>query len=77
MMTDEEKTVSKLKGENCLIKFKDGEELVLRVDFGDEDTEGQWFIDMELFINGIADIEFCQIPGIAVTRDSIKYVKKI
>jgi hypothetical protein len=79
-MTDEDRTAARLKGENCLIKFKDGEELLIHVaDLDhDDDTCSEWFMDMEKFINGVTDaVEYCPLPGFAMTSGSIKYVRKI
>ena len=77
MMTDEDRTVSKLKGENVLIKFKDGEELCIRVDLGeDSDDEAVWFTEMEDFLNN-KDVDHCSIPNLALTRDTIKYIRRI
>lgn len=80
-MKDEDLTAAKLKGYNCLIKFKDGEELLIKVDQvgpGDED-EIQWFYDAEKFLNGYDEdvVEYFPSTGIAITRDSIKYIRKI
>ena len=53
-MTDEDRTAAKLKGFNCLIKFKDGEELLVKVDSlnGTEEEASEWLMDIEKFING-------------------------
>ena len=75
-MTDEDRTASRLKGENCLIKFKDGEELRIHLDYGDDENEFQWFSNMESFIND-EEGSFCPLPGFAMTAGSIKYVRKI
>lgn len=79
-MTDEDRTAAKLKGFNCFIKFKDGEELLLNVaDLAgpDEDDISNWFCDVEKFIRGSDDVEYFPAYGIAVDRTSIKYVKLI
>jgi hypothetical protein len=76
-MTDEDLTAAKLKGKNCLIKFKDGEELLIKIDYGDEDNESEWFMDMEKFINSSDDQDYCPLPGFSMTRGTIKYVRKI
>ncbi len=78
-MTDEDRTAERLKGFNILIKFKDGEELLIdEPDVGhNPDDESQWFRDVEDFINGSDGSEFFPTAGLAISRDSIKYVKKI
>lgn len=78
-MTDEDRTAAKLRGFNCLVKFKDGEELLIKVDSldGDHDEANEWFMDIENFINGSDSIEYCPIPGLAVARDTIKYAKQL
>jgi len=82
-MTNEDLVAAKLKGYTCLIKFKDGEELLIKVtDVASPTTpdhESDWFQDAEKFINGCDEgtIEYFPVPGMAVTRDSIKYIKKI
>jgi hypothetical protein len=77
-MTDEDRTASKLKGYNCLIKFKDGEELLVKVsEFeGTDDDISEWFSDVERFINGEKDT-FFPLSGFAVEHGCIKYVKKL
>lgn len=78
-MTDEDCTAAKLKGYNCLIKFKDGEELVVRTKNlnGNDDEVAQWLMDVEKFINGCTDVEYFPIAGFAMSRESIKYIRKI
>lgn len=78
-MTDEDRTAAKLRGKNCLIKFKDGEELMFyagELD-GDEDDKMFWLQDVEKYLNGSSDIEYFPAAGIALSRDSIKYVISI
>lgn len=77
-MTDEDQTAARLKGYNCLIKFKDGEELFLSIDFDELYCDvSEWLIDVEKFINGSKDVENIDIPNIAFHRDAIKYVRLI
>jgi hypothetical protein len=81
-MTDEDLVAAKLKGYNCLIKFKDGEELFIKsadVTDGTTDSELEWFQDVEKYINeqDKEDLPYFPLQGIAVARNSIKYVKKI
>ena len=78
-MTDEDRTAAKLRGLNCLIKFKDGEELLIKVDSlnGTEEEASEWLMDIEKFINGSDSVEYCPIPGIAMTRDTIKYARQL
>jgi hypothetical protein len=80
IMTSEDKLAAKLKGYNCLIKFRDGEELLINVPEVDDGDDGsQWFLDVEKFINKI-DVEmfdYFPMTGIAMSRDSIKYVMKL
>ncbi len=80
-MTDEDCTAAKLKGYTCLIKFKDGEELLLK----DEDLlssaeSREWFIRVERFLNfndDAASPEYFPSPDLAISRDTIKYVTKL
>ncbi len=77
-MTDEDRTAERLKGFNVLIKFKDREEIFLGIGFNDDEDEIEWFQQVEQFINGKpTDDDFFPVVGMAVARDSIKYVKKI
>lgn len=80
-MTDEDIVAAKLKGYNCLLKFKDGEELLLKVDdiVNSAEREMTLFEDVERFINGSDEyhIEYFPLNGVSITRDSIKYVRKI
>lgn len=78
-MTDEDRTVLKLKGHNCLIKFKDGEELTLyidKLDGTDEDIAG-WIFEVEKFIAGVTTSPYFPSKTIAVSHESIKYVKPL
>lgn len=76
-MTDEDFTAAKLKGYTVYVKFKDGEILFLKPDLDNPDEYLQWFYDAEKFINGSSDVEYFPISGIAMTRDTIKYVKEL
>lgn len=81
-MTGEDKTAAKLQGYNCLVKFRDGEELLLiipHIDGGDEEETSDWFKTAEDFINGdnTETTEYFPLHSIAVSRDSIKYILKI
>jgi len=81
-MTDEDLVAAKLKGYACLVKFKDGEELLIKVSdvlTGNDDEVSQWFMDAEKFINGCTEdvVEYFPVPGLAMTKDSIKYIKRI
>lgn len=74
-MTDEDRTAAKLKGFNCLIKFKDGEELFITVEDLDYDDPENWFSRAEDFLNGREEI--FPLPSIALSRDTVKYIKQI
>jgi hypothetical protein len=80
-MTDEDLVAAKLKGYTCLIKFKDGEELLIKAyrTSATANEEIAFFEDAEKFINGCDEnvVEYFPIPGLSVTRDSIKYIKAI
>jgi hypothetical protein len=79
-MTDEDRTANKLKGHNCLIKFRDGEELTLHIpDLDNNGDDIQWFADAEQFINGCGRdvVEYFPARGLAITQDSVKYIRKI
>lgn len=72
----QDRSAAKLKGHNCVVKFKDGEELYFTIDdFKDADSTMYWLQDVENLINGSSDkIEWFPIPTIAVSTNSIKYV---
>lgn len=75
----EDITAAKLKGHNCMIKFKDGETLFLTVPrLDNSETANTWFVDAEVFING-ADPDEHAFPasGVAISQDSVKYIIKI
>lgn len=75
-MTEEDRTSAKLKGYNCLVKFKDGEALLLKVpDLNNEEDTSCWFTDVEQFLNGTQDV--FPAGSIALVRDTIKYIKQI
>jgi hypothetical protein len=79
-MTDEDRTAAKLKGYNCLIKFKDGEEIYLDVDnlSDDSDDNTEWFETVEKFINnGLSENTYLPLAGISIAADTVKYVRKI
>lgn len=79
-MTSEDTLAAKLKGYNCIIKFKDGEDLLVKVpDIDDADAGSQWFLDVEKFINKVDEeiIDYFPLAGISISRDSIKYVMKL
>jgi len=75
-MTDEDIVVAKLKGHNFLIKFNDGEEFTDESPDLFSDSE-QWLMDVEKFINGSNEVEYCPMPGIAISRKAIKYVRQL
>ncbi len=75
-MTDMDCTAAKLKGYNILLKFKDGEELLLGIEFFNEEDESEWFEDVEKFISGHLEVVF-PVNNMAISRDTVKYVKKI
>jgi hypothetical protein len=75
-MTDEDRTEEKLEGHNCLIKFKDGEELLLKIpNLDKEDVAASWFTSVEDFLNDREQI--FPYSGIALAPGTIKYVKQI
>ena len=79
-MTDEDRTAARLKGYNCLIKFKDGEELYIEVDGLLEDNEDntQLFIDIERFLNAtLSEDTYFPLANIAIAANTVKYVRKI
>ena len=75
----QDRSAAKLKGHNCIVKFKDGEELYLTIEEldGDADLQSEWLVEAERFINNDRDIEWFQCPGIALSRDSVKYIKTL
>ena len=78
-MTDEDKTAAKLKGYACLLKFKDGEEMLLKVHDvldGNEEESSEWFEEAENFINNTEQgiHRYFPLHGVAISRESIKYV---
>lgn len=77
-MTDEDRTAARLKGYNCLIKFKDGEELLLKIDdIDDEDSSCEWFLSMDRFINSPPTGDYIPVAELSIAKDTIKYVQKI
>lgn len=78
-MTDEDRTAAKLRGFNCLVKFRDGEELLLKIDSLDASDEeaASWLMDIENYINGRDLIDYCPIPGLAVAHNTIKYARQL
>lgn len=74
-MTDEDHTAAKLKGFNCLIKFTDGEELFIIVEDLDVNDPGDWFSKAEDYLNNKE--ELFPHSGIALSRDTVKYIKQI
>jgi hypothetical protein len=78
-MTSEDILVAKLKGYNVLVKFKDGEELLLSIN--ELSLTEVWFTMTEHFINSTAGDDYdtpdFSAPNIAVSRDSIKYIIKL
>ncbi len=76
-MTSEDTVAAKLKGNNCVIKFKDGEELPIYVpSIISEDDSAEWFADVEQYLNG-EDGYFFPLSGFAIVRDTVKYVKRL
>ncbi len=78
-MTDEDMTAAKLKGYNCLVKFKDGEELLLKISEldGSSDDISDWFSDAEKYLNSSDEVEYFPVYNVAVASGVIKYIKKI
>jgi hypothetical protein len=80
-MTDEDRTAAKLRGYSCIVKFRDGEELLLKVDEVDKggDTSVDWFMEAERFINRKDDnpFEFFPTAEIALAHNSVKYIIKL
>lgn len=72
----EDYTAAKLKGHDAFIKFIDGEVLFITVGrFDDEDGSQDWFVDIENFLNG-HEQNLC-IADIAISRSTIKYIKRL
>ena len=79
-LTDQDRTAARLAGKNCLIKFKDGEELLLRIEeieSKDEDDVTQWFTDTEDYLNSKGTDSAFPVGTIALSRDTVKYIIKI
>lgn len=78
-MTDEDRIAERLKGNNCLIKFKDGEELLLHIPqlLGDDEEIANWFIQVEEYLNNHGKENFFPVAGFAMAGNVIKYVRKI
>lgn len=78
-MTTEDLLAEKLKGNNCLIKFIDGEELFIRVEAiaRSEESSAEWFSETEIFLNGTPPESIFSEPDIALSRNLIKYIIKI
>ena len=77
-MTDEDRTAARLKGLNCLIKFIDGEELLIHVPDIDEsdDAAHEWFQSLEEFMY-TDKVTYFPVANITCAPDTIKYVRKI
>jgi hypothetical protein len=75
-MTDEDHTAARLKGFNVLVKFIDGEELLVTVPFLDTDDDVmEWMTNVDQFLNGSKEFTHMDIPRIAANRQLIKYIK--
>ncbi len=77
-MTKEDHLAAKLAGYSVIVKFKDGEELFLKIE--DFDTKDFIFEDIERFINKTGDVEnsgYFPVSDIAIAGDTIKYVKAL
>lgn len=78
-MTKEDHLAAKLAGYSVVVKFKDGEELFLKID--DFDKKEFLFEDIERFINGTNDdddnVGYFPAPDIAIASSTIKYVKAL
>lgn len=74
-MTEEDRVAEKLKGKNCLVKFRDGEEMYLELDPTEGlDSEDEWFIAIDHFLNADGELP---ILSVGLSRDAIKYIIKI
>jgi hypothetical protein len=75
----EDQTAAKLRGCNCMLKFKDGEVLYLKIDALDSDREDsdEWLSEAEDFINNTGHGSNFQSSKIAVCREEIKYIIRI
>jgi hypothetical protein len=73
-MNTEDRTAAKLKGNNIVVKFFDGEELFLTAEDIDQDSE-YWFDEISEFLNGAASS--FPIANVSIARSSIKYVRLI
>lgn len=81
-MQDIDITAEKLKGNNCFVKFKDGEILFLKITGIDNDDDylADWLMQVEDFINGRGDsFDTKNFPGgeVALSAKEIKYVRVI
>ncbi len=77
-MTDEDRTAARLKGFNVVIKFVDGEELFVDIPFLDTDDEKEeWITQIERFLNVTNSPTGTDIPGIAINRQIVKYIRII
>jgi hypothetical protein len=72
---EEDLSSAKLKGYNCYLKFHDGEILFFKSAFVESNND--WFVEVEDFINSSNDANNFPEPGIAIDRKSIKYVRQI
>jgi hypothetical protein len=75
-MTNENHTAERLKGNNLLIKFRDSEELFICYDYLKVENEAEIFDSLDRFLNN-RETDISLIPGIAISRETIKYIKKI
>lgn len=75
-MIQEDLTAAKLRGHNCLIKFKDNEELTLYVESLEKDGGVYVLTAMEQFINA-GETKLFPVDNIALCHDTVKYILKI
>ena len=68
--------VAKLKGYNVLLKFIDGEELLLTIDKKTDEEFREWFQRVENYLNCGGE-DYFPLSDIAIARSTVKYAKRI
>ena len=76
MIDDQDRVISKLQGYNVLLKFIDGEELLLTIDKKTDEDFRIWFQKVESYVNCGGE-DYFPLQDMAIARSAIKYVKKI
>ncbi len=72
-LTPEDMVAYRLRGFSLLVKCKDGEEILVKLD-EDADIDAL-FVDVDNYLNGTSP--YLPFMGLSVSRDCIKYVIRL